>query len=130
MLCIERLFHLISIAVDRKDWCPISLSRGGPKISHLAFADDLILFAEANLQQVQVIQVILEKFCASSGKKISKEKTRVLFSRNVGWHTKQQLSTELGFQWVDDLGKYLGVPLLHKRTSKQTFQFVLDKVNQ
>lgn len=31
---------------------------------------------------------------------------------------------------TDDLGKYLGVPILHKRVSRSTFNFVNDKVNQ
>lgn len=28
------------------------------------------------------------------------------------------------------MGKYLGVPILHKKISKQTYHYVLDKVNQ
>lgn len=46
VLCLERLFHLISLAEDHSLWKSIQLVRGGPKISHLAFADDLLLFAE------------------------------------------------------------------------------------
>lgn len=29
-----------------------------------------------------------------------------------------------------DLGKYLGTPLLHKRVTKETYRFILDKVQQ
>lgn len=47
VLCIKRLFHLISLVVDNKFWKPIQLNIGGPLLSHLAFANDLILFAEA-----------------------------------------------------------------------------------
>lgn len=48
VLCLERLFHLIDQTVSNNFWRPVQISRRGPKISHLAFADDLILFAEAN----------------------------------------------------------------------------------
>lgn len=46
VMCIERLFQTISVAVDERLWKFICLSRGGPHISHLAFDDDLLLFSE------------------------------------------------------------------------------------
>ena len=52
MLCMERLCHLIDEAVGEKRWKPIRLSRGGPELSHICFADDLILFSEASVTQV------------------------------------------------------------------------------
>lgn len=127
---IERLFQMISLAVDYKYWKPICLNRVGPKLSHLAFASDLLLFAEVSLKQVQVFQHIMEAFCRSFGQKISRDKSRVFFSKNVGWQVKQQLSDALGIQWIEDLGKYLGVPILHKRASKETYNFILEKVTQ
>lgn len=49
VLCMERLCQLIDRSIDSNEWKPISLSRGGLKISHISFADNLILFAEALL---------------------------------------------------------------------------------
>lgn len=51
ILFLERLFHLVDIVVASNAWQPIQVSRGGPILYHLAFADDLILFAEANVEQ-------------------------------------------------------------------------------
>lgn len=89
VLCIERLFHLVSLAVDHKLWRPIQLNRGDPFISHLAFTDDLILFAEASLDQAHMMQSVLDIFCSSSGQKVSKDKSMIFFSYNVGCHSKQ-----------------------------------------
>lgn len=85
----------MSLAIEQDLWKPVRLNRGGPIISHLAFADDLIFFAEANLEQVELIQSILDVFCQSSGQKVSKEKSRVFFSNNVCWNKKNQLSEAL-----------------------------------
>lgn len=130
VLCIERLFHAIEAAVGTNNWKPIQLTRGGPPISHLAFADNLILFAEASIEQATTIQNILNDFCLSSGQKVSQEKTRVFFTKNVSKFLKDDICAELGFQRTEDLGKYLGVPIFHKKVGINTFKFVLDKVNQ
>lgn len=31
---------------------------------------------------------------------------------------------------TNDLGKYLGVPILHERVNRRSFRFILDKVDQ
>lgn len=113
VLCLERLFHLIDIAVEDHHWNPFPTSLRGPKVSHLAFADDLLLFAEANVTQGHIIKEILNTFCVSSGQKVSLEKMRVYFSKNVHWERRQEISNVLGFNSTEDLGKYLGVPIFH-----------------
>lgn len=50
VLYMERLSHLIEQAVREGLWRGISLSRTGPELSHLFFADDLVLFAEASTE--------------------------------------------------------------------------------
>lgn len=126
---IDRLFQLINVAVEHGFLNPIRLVRGGPLLSHLAFADDLLLFAEVSVDQVEVIQVVLDLFCRSSGEKVSVDKKRIYFSHNVSWQVKEDISNPFGYRRTDDLGKYLGIPILHKRVSNHTFQFLLDKVN-
>nr|KYP70239.1 Putative ribonuclease H protein At1g65750 family [Cajanus cajan] len=130
VLCMERLFHLINISVTQKLWKPIRLSRSGPELSHLAFADDLILFAEARLDQVEIIQACLNLFCTSSGQKISQEKTRIFFSKNVNWNVINEISSSFSFQQAENLGKYLGIPLHHSRVNRATYSGIIEKVTQ
>lgn len=84
------------MVVDLKEWKPISLSRGAPKLSHICFADDLILFAEASVTQVRVIKKILERFCAASGQKVSLAKSKIFFSENVSQDLAKLISDESG----------------------------------
>jgi len=126
--CIERLFHLINITIDRKVWTPIQLSRGGLKIFYLGFVDDLLLFAEANVNQAEVLKKVLSEFCMSLGKIVNIEKTRIFFSPNVHWQLRDQIMDKLGYQRTTNLGKYLGVPLHHERASEHSYKFLLDKV--
>lgn len=116
--------------MDQGYWKPFLLNKNSPPLSHLCFADDLILFGEASVYQAQIVQQCLHWFCSSSGQKVNNEKTRVFFSANVHNHRRQEISDILGFSRTNDLGKYLGVPIHHGRVTKQTYHFLLDKATQ
>nr|KYP33913.1 Putative ribonuclease H protein At1g65750 family [Cajanus cajan] len=130
VLCMERLFHLIEIAEKQKLWKPIKLAKKGLPLTYLAFVEDLIFFSEASVEQVEIIKTCLDLFCTSSGMKVCQEKTKVCFSKNVGWNVKTEISSLLGYQRTDDLGEYLGVQLHHKRVSKRSLQSVMDHINK
>ena len=86
VLCMERLAHLIIVEVQNGGWKPLTVAKKEPKLSHLFFVDDLVLFAKASLDQVAIISKVLDNFCLSSGHRISKEKTTVFFWRNTDRH--------------------------------------------
>ena len=69
VLCMERLNHVIYEAVENGAWKPIQLSRTGPNLSHIFFADDLILFTKASVDQIKTMMKCLEIFCSMSGQK-------------------------------------------------------------
>lgn len=92
------------------------------------FVDDLILFAEAGSAQIRVIQECLDLFCNFSGERVNKKKTNLFCSSNVHRTVASDLSNESSFAITADLGKYLGIPLHHKRVDKRTFQFIEDKM--
>ncbi|XP_028786509.1 uncharacterized protein LOC114742412 [Neltuma alba] len=130
VICMEKLAQMIQERVNKNEWTPISLCKQGPPLSHLFFADDIILFSEVSIHQAAVIHSCLEEFYSRSGLKVNVRKTRVSFSRNVNHTRRSEVSNILGFQLAADLGKYLGAPLHHRRISKSSYQEVVDKVKQ
>lgn len=80
---MDKLSHLICDAVNSGGWVPFKTSRQGPTISHLLFADDLLLFGEASEKQIDCMLQCLDLFCSSSGQKVNRAKSSILFSRNV-----------------------------------------------
>lgn len=60
---MERLNQVIEEAIIANKWKPIQASRNSLKLSNLCFADDIILFAEATVDQAEVLQQCLHHFC-------------------------------------------------------------------
>ncbi|KAA3453051.1 Retrovirus-related Pol polyprotein LINE-1 [Gossypium australe] len=130
VLCMEWLGHSIHSGIEVGTWDPIRLSRSGPPISHLFFADDLVIFCKAQIDQARLLKSILSLFCETSGHKISTRKSNIFYSNNTEVETLNQISQLFGFQEVQNLGKYLGVPLLHDRVTKNTLNFIVDKIRR
>lgn len=71
VLCLQKLSFLISDNLNMRIWRAVKASRSGPPISHLFFADDLLLFMEASINQAIVVKHCLDQFCSASGQKIN-----------------------------------------------------------
>lgn len=97
VLCIERLAHSIKERVESMEWHPLRITRYGPSISHLFFADDLIFFAQASREQMQLINRVLEDFCHASGETISREKSVIFCSKSVLNREARMLSSISNF---------------------------------
>ncbi|KAK5835835.1 hypothetical protein PVK06_011547 [Gossypium arboreum] len=82
------------------------------------------------VDQARLLDSILSQFCRISRHKISVRKSSIFFSKYIGVDVRNQISQLIGFQEVQNLGTYLGVPFLHDRVSKNTLNFVVDKIRR
>ncbi|KAI5349115.1 hypothetical protein L3X38_002002 [Prunus dulcis] len=130
VLCIEKLSHIIFDSVNRKCWKPVKTSQSGPAVSHLFFADDLVLFAEASIKQARVMKSCLDLFCQASGQLVNFDKSAIFCSPNTNRELAREMSGICGSPLTDNLGRYLGMPLLHSRVTKGTFMGIVDKVHK
>lgn len=79
VLCIKKLSYMINESVHRKKWSPLKFCQSGPAVSHLFFADDLILMGKATKANTKEIHRVLDVFCQNSGLKLSPPKSKVFF---------------------------------------------------
>ncbi|CAL2255075.1 unnamed protein product [Prunus armeniaca] len=128
VLCMEKLSHLIQQKIQDRAWKSVQICQAGPHISHLFFADDLILFGEATIDQAWLMKQCLDDFCQLSGQRVSFEKSMIFVSPNTNSELANAIVAISGSPLTASLGKYLGVPLIHTRVNKQTYQEVIAKV--
>jgi hypothetical protein len=63
---MDKLSHMISQAIVGGEWLGIRAGREGQLISHLMFADDLLLFGKATAEHMQYVTKVLDEFCILS----------------------------------------------------------------
>lgn len=98
-----------------------------PLITHLSFADDVLIFFDGSEECLAGIMSILEEFKAVSGLRINKEKTGLLLDGGCSARC-QEMAERLGIKQGALPIRYLGVPLSAKKVKKSDFQPLLDKV--
>ena len=108
----------------------ISISRGAPKISHLFFADDSLLFCNANGAECNKLKEILRIYESASKQKINIEKSSIFFSPNTSQERKDEILGILGPMNDSRHTKYLGLPSIIGRSKKQIFAEIKEKVGK
>lgn len=100
--------------------------RGTPRILHLLFADDSLIFGEVTALGASNLMGILDDYARCSGQVISFEKSKVFFSSNVSKYNRADVGKIFGVSCVDNLEKYIGLPSVGGRNKKQAFATLKD----
>ena len=118
LLCVEGLSAVVNEAARNQQWMSISICRGCPRITHLFFADDSILFSKANAKESQKLKQILQTYEEAFGQKINIEKSSMFFSPNMPQSVKEKIFAILGPMQGSKHSKYLGLPSFIGRSKK------------
>lgn len=83
LMCTEGFHSLISKAATNGVLEGVSLCQDGPKLTHLFFADDSLIFCRAKESEWQALLDILAKYELASGQQINGAKTNLFFSKST-----------------------------------------------
>ncbi|KAI0499520.1 hypothetical protein KFK09_017724 [Dendrobium nobile] len=104
----------------------IRLSTNAQKISHLLFADDILLFLEAKRNVMKKVRKVLEDNCKWTGQNINYHKSSLVCGNSVDRRRRIQISRFMGIKLVDEF-EYLRIKLALSLLRKDDFQCLLDK---
>ena len=96
LLCAYGFSSLTNDAARNQRINGVLICKGSPKITHLFFADDNLLFCKANIQECQNLINILQLYEASSGQKINVNKSSVFFNNNTSNDRRCEVLDMLG----------------------------------
>lgn len=125
---MEFLGAQITNMCEEKRWDKMQASRHGLSFSHVFFADDLMLFAKANHKNCDVVIEVLDNFCILAGEKVNLKKSKILFSPNVPRRRKRFICRKMGMNATNNLGRYLGFPILTQGRPGNAYNFIVDRV--
>ncbi|PKU65360.1 Putative ribonuclease H protein [Dendrobium catenatum] len=121
-------FKLLSNSIEQKGQdLGIRVSPRGPRITHLLYADDVLLFSHVSISLAKSLKKIVEDFCNWTGQRINVNKSQILFGRAVGYTIKKKVTRFLGYKNVKEMS-YLGIKLSLRRLKLADFQNMLSNV--
>ncbi|KAL5575717.1 hypothetical protein UlMin_017416 [Ulmus minor] len=125
ILCTEILSRLFMSKVENGLIHGFKLSRSGPPLHHLLFADDIFVFGKACITEASHIKETLDSFYSWSGLSFNSSKSSIFFSGNTRGAVANQLTGFLGFERISMDSCYLGLPMF-KTSKRNDFNFLVE----
>ena len=97
------------------------------KLTHLSFADDLLIFIDGSMESVQHVLMVLREFELRSGLKVNMEKTS-FFASGLTEQESQLIQATTGMHMGSLPVRYLGVPLDSKKLSLTSAEPLLHQI--
>ena len=69
----------------------VKICRGGPRLSHLFFADDSLIFCKATFEECDELQRLLKVYEKASGQQLNRSKTSLFFSSNTSRDVQEEI---------------------------------------
>ncbi|KAL4347465.1 hypothetical protein GQ457_17G009390 [Hibiscus cannabinus] len=97
-------------------------------ISHLLFADDCLIFSQADGKNCQSIMKIIKLFSDATGQAVNFEKSAIFFSPNLDPQSQRSICEILKIKPMEKDCKYLGILAMWGRGKKEALSFIRERI--
>lgn len=98
-------------------------------LTHLCFADDLLVFTDGTKRSIEGVLKIFEEFAAISGLRISLEKS-TLYTTGISDMQEEDILSRFPFTSGQLPVRYLGLPLLTRKMTVNDYMPLVEKVRK
>ncbi|KAI0502326.1 hypothetical protein KFK09_017274 [Dendrobium nobile] len=100
----------------------------GIKLSHLMYADDLLIFGKADAHNCELLCRVIERFSMASGLEVNYQKSTLFLSKYC--HNPNEISTILQIPCTSTTIAYLGIPISPYNPKISDFSKLMETVTQ
>ncbi|XP_074291655.1 uncharacterized protein LOC141618445 [Silene latifolia] len=125
-MCMEYLSRVMEFAT-RKWYFRYHPLCKSLKLTHLLFADDLLMFSKGDVQSIMLILRVMATFSAASGLIVNASKSEVVFC-GVTDSLKNDIIQISGYQEGKLPFKYLGIPIQPGRLNRVDCNVLIEKI--
>uniref|UniRef100_A0A803Q1F8 Reverse transcriptase domain-containing protein n=1 Tax=Cannabis sativa TaxID=3483 RepID=A0A803Q1F8_CANSA len=97
-------------------------------LSHLLFADDSLVFLNANFEESKALKEVLDCYASLSGQTINLDKSDLCVGTKIKDDMAISLAAFFGVHLVKNHTKYLGMPTFVGKNKKEVFGKIRDRV--
>ncbi|KAL0310472.1 UNVERIFIED_CONTAM: putative mitochondrial protein [Sesamum calycinum] len=130
LLCTEAFSSLLQREEHSGRIQGVAVCRHAPRVSHLLFADDTLIFCQATVEAASSILDVLGIFERASGQEINFAKSSVVFSSNTNPTLRAEVQDVLQIRAEGRHDLYLGLPTVVGKSRQTVFQSIRDRVWQ
>ncbi|XP_074288841.1 uncharacterized protein LOC141613991 [Silene latifolia] len=125
-ICMEYLSRVLTVVTEKMEFNYHPLCRA-MKLSHLCFADDLLMFCRGDIWSIRVILKAFDTFSNASGFEMNYDKSNIHFNGICSTEVDNILRMS-GFKEGQLPFKYLGIPISYKRRAIGDCSRLVEKV--
>jgi hypothetical protein len=130
ILCADVFSGLITKAQNHSTINGIAIAQNAPKVSHLFFADDSIIFCRAKKEEAIQLKAIFDEYQRISGQQINMSKSEMTFSPNIQQAIKNDFKEFLPLTITSTIAKYLGMPTQIGHSKQAGFNYIMDRIQK
>ncbi|XP_060670961.1 uncharacterized protein LOC132800728 [Ziziphus jujuba] len=106
----------------------IKITRNAPAVSHLMYANDLLIMCRADPQEATVVNECFNNYCSWSGQAANSEKSNILFSKSTSRRDRKAIRDIRGFKEMGSKAVYLGNSFIFGRNKSKEFFKLKERI--
>ena len=128
MIGAEVLSRSLNALPQHRSFRPFKVPSGCPLVTHLAYADDVVIFTIGLKTSVKLVKGVVDGYCEVSGQKVNCQKSCFLVHPALPPQRRSMIGTVTGFSHKTFPCKYLGCLLFIGRRRTSYFAEVCNAV--